>query len=161
MFDEITIPPLATRSIVGFAEAELLLPEVAEDLAGRIDSDLDGNLASVVGDVAPLVLAAVEAANSLHFRFALTRLDLDRPEVLLGREREMVIGGLDADHPRRKLSVVLPLRGSADIIFPSIAKERRLVTGTAAVFASFLHRETEAGRAFVALAFHALGPSFT
>ena len=64
------LPPLVTPSIVGFAGASLLAPEVAGAIQLRLADAADGPaIEHLLDEVAPLILKAVEVANSLHFRF--------------------------------------------------------------------------------------------
>ncbi len=85
------------------------------------------------------MLAAVDAANSLHFRFEfLTSLGGDESPLVLRAEKECSVDGLDADHPNRKLIVVVTLEGAGSVSFPSVRKERRLEAGTVAIFPAFL-----------------------
>lgn len=154
---DLSFPPLATPSIVGFAQASAFVSEVAEDLARRVVSGQ-----SIANEVNPVLARAVELANSLHFRFHVRDLVPDHPLVLdnLDSETPVSIEGLDDRSPTRKLTVVLALRSGATIAFPSIAKERRLVAGTIAMFPAFLHNEVVAEPDFLALVSHAIGPSF-
>ena len=54
----------------------------------------------------------------------------------------------------------MPLRGSASITFPSIAKVRALRIGVVAMYAAFLANEVEPDDEFIAVVCHAVGPSF-
>lgn len=154
-------PPLSTPSIAGFAEAPVMAPEVAADLARRIVIDnAAGPPGGVLDDVNPLALGALEAANSLHFRFRLSSFEgRGLASVLTGGD-PFSIAGLDDAHPTRKVTVVLPLRAAAEIGFPSVAKVRSLAAGTIAMFPSFLYNEVIPAPEFLALAGHFIGPSF-
>ena len=155
------LPPLVTPSIVGFAEASLLAPEVAGAIQLRLADAADGPaIEHLLDEVAPLILKAVEVANSLHFRFDIVEVALEPSTMLLVEQQSLSIDGLNALHPDRKLIVMLPLVGEASISFPSIAKDRRLAAGTVAIFPPFLSSEVVPDQEFVALVGYAIGPSF-
>ena len=155
------LPPLVTPSIVGFAEASLLAPEVAGAIQLRLADAADGPaIEHLLDEVAPLILKAVEVANSLHFRFDIVEVALEPSTMLLVEQQSLSIDGLNALHPDRKLIVMLPLVGEASISFPSIAKDRRLAAGTVAIFPAFLANEVVPDEEFVALVGYAIGPSF-
>lgn len=155
------LPPLITPSIVGFAESALLEPEAAGDIGRRLGSAEVGlALEHACDDLSPLILRAVEAANSLHFRFDIAEVTLEPASMLLVGREPLSISGLNEFHPDRKLIVVFSLAGAAGISFPSLAKDRRLVAGTAAIFPAFLANEVIPDGEFIALVGYAIGPSF-
>lgn len=156
------IPVISNPSVVGFAEASVLSPDVAADLRRRVGDTADSDPApdQVLEDLVPLMLAAVDAANSLHFRFELTSLGGDESPLVLRAEKECSVDGLDADHPNRKLIVVVTLEGAGSVSFPSVRKERRLEAGTVAIFPAFLANSIVPEGELVAVIVYADGPSF-
>jgi len=163
MWSPVNIPVISNPSVVGFAEAEMIGADVAADLRRRLGDAVDGAPVpdQVLLDLVPLMVAAVDAANSLHFRFDLDSLGGDEAPFVLRAAGPSSIAGLDADHSNRKLVVVLPLEGAASIALPSVAKERRLHTGTVAIFPAFLANSILPERhGLVAVVAYAAGPSF-
>lgn len=155
------IPVIANPSVVGFAEAVAYSPEVAADLRRRLGDIADGEpVDQVLEDLIPLMLAAVDVANSMHFRFDLSSLGGGEAPYALRSDIECSIAGLDGDHPNRKLIVVAPLAGSATVHLLSVGKERRFETGTLAMFPAFLANTVVPDGELVAVVAYADGPSF-
>lgn len=155
------LPPLATGSIVGFAEAVVIEEDMAADLARRVMHNPDAPVPEpVLHDVGPPVLSTIESANSQYFRFVLTDLEFEPGRMLVATEATTALPGLGAEAPTRKLTAALTLRGGGAVRFPSIDKERRLRPGQVAIFPAFLTNEVLPDDELVMLVCHATGPSF-
>ena len=68
MWAPMDIPVISNPSVVGFAEASVLSPDVAADLRRRVGDTADSDPApdQVLEDPVPLMLSAVRAATILH-----------------------------------------------------------------------------------------------
>lgn len=157
------LPLGGNTHIVGLGTAQL--PVAAEVLALQGQRFESGE--SPVEELDVTLGRAVVKVNSAFHRFDITQLHEPGGPTLLtvpANETRILSDALvGADHPTRKLTVVLPLDATvsnAVLSIPVVGKEQGLTPAVALIFPSFLEAQVTCVEAVRLLVTFACGPSF-